>query len=150
LDLLLTSDAAELRLASIEIFIGAPIEYASERSTLLRVCGHLSAQGMPAVILANVNFGGRQIDLVVGLDQGALVVESKEFTSPVRGGENGLWEVRLASGRWKEIPNAYTQAMTEAHALRDAMGRFAGNDVPYPNAALVFVPAIPVSIGVQI
>jgi len=33
--------------------------------------------------------------------------------------------------------------MAEAHALRDAMGRFAGNDVPYPNAALVFVPAIP-------
>jgi hypothetical protein len=88
--------------------------------------------------------GGRQIDLVVGLDQGAFVAESKEFTSPVRGGENGLWEVRLASGRWKEIPNAYRQTMAEAHALRDAMGRFAGNDVPYPNAALVFVPAIPV------
>ena len=87
--------------------------------------------------------GGRQIDLVVGLDQGALVAEPKEFTSPVRGSENGLWEVRLASGRWKEIPNAYTQTMAEAHALRDAMGRFAGKDVPYPNAALVFVPAIP-------
>jgi hypothetical protein len=33
--------------------------------------------------------------------------------------------------------------MAEAHALRDAMGRFAGKEVPYPNAALVFVPAIP-------
>jgi hypothetical protein len=87
--------------------------------------------------------GGRQIDLVVGLDKGALVAESKGFTSPVRGSENGLWELRLASGRWKEIPNAYTQTMAEAHALRDAMGRFAGNDVPYPDAALVFVPAIP-------
>lgn len=134
---------AELRLASTEIFIGAPIEHASERATLLRVCEYLSAHGTSAVILANVNLGGRQIDLVVGLDQGALVVESKEFTSPVRGSENGLWEVRLASGRWKESPNAYTQTMAEAHALRDAMGRFAGNDVPYPNAALVFVPAIP-------
>jgi hypothetical protein len=133
----------ELGLASIEIFIGAPIEYASERATLLRVCEYLSAQGVPAVILANVNLGGRQIDLVVGLDQGALVAESKAFTSPVRGGKNGLWEVRLASGRWKEIPNAYTQTLAEAHALRDAMGRFAANDVPYPNAALVFVPAVP-------
>ena len=80
---------------------------------------------------------------MVGLDQGALVAESKGFTSAVRGSENGLWEVRLASGRWKETPNAYTQTMAEAHALRDAMGRFAGKDVPYPDAALVFVPAIP-------
>jgi Nuclease-related domain len=142
-DQLSTSNAAELRLASIEIFIGAPIEYASERATLLRVCEYLSAQGIPAVILANVNLTGRQIDLVVGLDRGALVTESKEFTSPVRGRENGLWEVRLASGRWKEIPNAYTQTIAEAHALRDAMGRFARNDVLYPNTALVFVPAIP-------
>lgn len=93
--------------------------------------------------MANINLGGRQIDLVVGLDQGVLVAESKQFTSPVRGSENGLWEVRLASGRWKEIPNAYTQTMAEAYALHDAMREFAGNDVPYPNAALVFVPTIP-------
>ncbi|MGY4375245.1 hypothetical protein ACVWZR_009638 [Bradyrhizobium sp. i1.3.1] len=109
----------------------------------MRVSEYLSEQAISAVILANVNLGGRQIDLVVGLEQGALVAESKQFTSPVRGSKNGLWEVRLASGRWKEIPNAYTQTTAEAHALRDAMGSFAGSDVPYPHAALVFVPAIP-------
>jgi hypothetical protein len=60
----------------------------------------------------------------------------------VRGNENGVWHVRLASGRWKEIPNAYAQALAEKLVLRDAMAAFAGEDVPYPDAALIFVPAI--------
>ncbi|ESX49432.1 NERD domain-containing protein [Mesorhizobium sp. C416B] len=132
-----------LRLASIEIFIGDPIEHASERATLVRAVEFLTAQGIPAVILANVNFGGRQIDLVIGLDRRVLVVESKGFTSPVRGGESGIWHVRLASGQWKEIPNLYTQTLGEKNALRDAMTAFAGGVVPYPDAALVFVPTIP-------
>ncbi|WP_143747953.1 NERD domain-containing protein [Mesorhizobium temperatum] len=131
-------------MASIEIFIGAPIEHASERAVLARAVEFLTAQGIPAVILANVNFGGRQIDLVIGLDQRALVVESKGFMSAVRGEENGDWHVGRASGRWKEIPNLYVQALAEKNALRDAMAAFAGTAVPYPYAALVFVPAIPV------
>ncbi|RWP65640.1 nuclease-related domain-containing protein [Mesorhizobium sp.] len=130
-------------MASIEIFISEPIEHASERATLARVVAFLSAQGIPAVILANVYFGGRQIDLVIGLDHGALVVESKGFNSAVRGTENGTWHVRLASGQSKEIPNLYAQTLGEKNALRDAMTAFAGAAVPYPDAALVFVPAIP-------
>lgn len=130
-------------LTPFEIFIGSPIEHASERATLSRTVEFLTAQGVPAVVLANVNFGGRQIDLVVGLDQHALVIESKGFASAVHGDENGHWHVRLASGRWKEIPNLYVQTLAEKNALRDAMAAFARTAVPYPDAALVFVPAIP-------
>jgi hypothetical protein len=116
--------------------------HASERATLARAAEFLSAQGIPAVVLANLNLGGRQVDLVICLDQGVLVVESKGLSAAVRGSENGDWQVRLSSGRWKEIPNAYAQALAEKLVLRDAMGVFAGTDVPYPDAALIFVPAI--------
>lgn len=136
------STAAELQLASIDIFIGDPIVHASERATLARAVQFLSTQNISAVILANLNLGGRQIDLVIGLDQGVLVVESKGLSGLVRGGENGDWEVRLASGRWKKTPNAYNQALAEKMALRDAMSDFSGVVVPYPDAAVIYVPAI--------
>jgi hypothetical protein len=130
-------------LVSIEIFIGAPIEHASERATLKHAYEFLSAQGTPAVILANVNLGDRQVDLVIAIERAALVTESKGFTSAVRGGPNGDWETRLASGVWKKFANPYLQAIGEKLALRDAMRSFAGTDVPYPNAALIFVPTVP-------
>lgn len=134
---------AEPRLASIDLFIGDPIVHASERDTLACAVEFLSTQGIPAVILANLSFGSRQVDLVIGLDQGVLVIESKGLSAAVRGDENGDWHVRLASGRWKQIPNAYAQALAEKLRLRDAMAAFAGTEVPYPDAALIFVPAIP-------
>jgi hypothetical protein len=133
---------------SIEIFIGTPIEHASERATLVRAVEALSTNRIPAVVLANVNFGGRQIDLIIGLDQRALVIESKGCSSAVRGAENGAWHVQLASGQWKEIPNFYTQTLGEKNALRDAMAAFVGAHVPYPEAALVFVPDIPAGSAV--
>lgn len=130
-------------MASIEIFIGAPIEHASERVALARAVEFLTAQGISGVIIANVNLKTRQVDLIIALDQGVLVVEAKAFASMVRGGANGLWELNLASGRWKQIPNAYQQTIDEKHAVRDAMAEFAGPTVPYPDAALVFTQGIP-------
>lgn len=129
----------DLSLSSIEIFIGAPIQHASERVALRRTVEFLSTQDIPAVILANIELTGRQIDLVVALDRAALV-ESKAFNSAIRGDKNGDWELRQASGRWKEIPNAYAQTYREKLALRDAMATFAGTAVRYPDAALIFVP----------
>ena len=108
-------------MATIKIYIGAPIEHASERAALACAIEFLTAQGISAVIIANVNLKSRQIDLVIAIDQGVLVVEAKTFASMVRGGENGFWELRLASGRWKQIPNAYQQALDEKMAVRDAM-----------------------------
>ena len=103
---------------------------------------YLSARNMPAVVLANIVLSHRQIDLVIALDPGVLVVELKQLNAPIRGHKNGYWQIRLASGAWKNAPNAYEQTLREALALRDAMSAFEGVDVPYPNAALVLVPAL--------
>lgn len=143
LDTISTPLALDPHLASIEIFIGNPLEHASEQATLKCACEFLVAQGIPAIILANINVGVRQIDLVICFNQHVLVVEAKGLSAPVRGAENGHWHVRLASGRWKEIPNAYGQTLAEKMTLRDAMATFCGKAVPYPDASLIFVPAVP-------
>jgi hypothetical protein len=79
-----------------------------------------------------VNLGDRQVDLVIAIDRAALVTESKGFTSAVRGGHNGDWETRLASGAWKTTGNPYLQTISEKLALRDAMRGFAGPKCPIP------------------
>lgn len=132
-----------LKLTSIEIFVGEPVEYASERATLQRTFDFLSERGIPAALLANFNLDGRQIDLVVGLGHGTLIVESKGFRAAVEGGENGPWKMRLGAGGQKQIPNAYGQTLSQKWILRDAMAAFVGAAVPPPTAALLFVPDIP-------
>jgi hypothetical protein len=77
------------------------------------------------------------------------VVEAKLATRPLRGAENGLWEFHAATGDWKSTGrNYYQQALSAAHAVRDAMRAFSGKSETYPHAALVFVRALP--IGSQI
>jgi Nuclease-related domain len=128
---------------AIEVYVGAPLEHASERAVLERSVELLAARNCPGIILANLNLSDRQIDLVVALDCQTLVIEAKGYLVPVKGGENGSWQVRVASGGWKNIPNLYLQAIGARHALRDSMARFAKADVAYPSAALIFTPSIP-------
>lgn len=127
----------------IEIYIGDSVRYASERAVLERLVHLLGTAQQPAIILANVSIDGQQIDALVATGSLALVIEAKAFNRPVKGGENGPWQVRLASGQWKNFRNPYLQARDAALAVRDAMGAFNGSDAPYPGAAVVFVPAIP-------
>lgn len=127
----------------VEIHIGHPVEHASERTVLERVVHLIGATQQRAIILANVSINGQQIDTVVATGSLVLVIEAKGFNRPVNGSENGPWQVWLASGQWKDFRNPYLQARDTALALRDAMRAFAGTDVPYPAAAVVFVPAIP-------
>jgi Nuclease-related domain len=108
----------------IEIYIGSPIEYASERAVLERLAELLSKEERDTIILANIHLSGRQIDLVLALEGLTLVIEAKSSASPLRGGTNGRWEVRVASGGWKHIDNHYRQTLGAAYALRDAMNRF--------------------------
>ena len=131
-------------MTTIEIYIGAAIGHASERSVLERAVEVLSEDRVPAIILANLNITKRQIDLVICVEGCALVVEAKGSNLPLRGSDNGNWEM-YSNGRWKSINrNYYLQALAENHALRDAMKKSAGiNEGYYPDAALIFVPAIP-------
>ena len=129
-----------------DIFIGSPIEHESERIVLERILDLLERDGRSAVILANVVLKRRQVDFIVGLNDLALVIEAKGFTRPVRGGENGPWQVRVSSGGWKSFrspSNPYVQARDAAYDLKDTMRSFAGGNPPYPAAAVVFVPRIP-------
>ena len=128
------------------LYIGSPIGYASERVVLERVLDLLARDGRPTVIFANISLGARQIDFIVGSNDLALIIEAKGFTRPIRGGENGPWQVQVTSGDWKDFRspwNPYLQARDAALEVRDAMRSFGGWVVQYPAAAVIFVPRIP-------
>lgn len=128
----------------IDIYLGSRIEHDSERAALAHVIRLLRAGKLPAVVLANINIRGRQIDLIVALETVTLLIEAKGYTRPVNGGANGPWQLMLASGRSSDVGNAYVQALTATNALRDAMRAFVGSDIGYyPRAVVVFVPDIP-------
>ena len=126
-----------------ELYIGSRIEHESEWAVLQRIVELLARDRRPAVILANANLGDCQIDVVVALSDIVLVIEAKGFTRPIRGSENGPWQVQVASGEWKDFRSPYLQARDAALKVRDAVRSFERREIPYPTAAVVFVPAIP-------
>lgn len=133
-----------MSLSNQEIYIGSRVEHASERAVLERLLCILTKKNQSAIVIANINLNGRQIDAILALDNLTLVIEAKGCNRPIRGGENGDWQVLLASGRWKNFTNPYLQVLSAKLALRDAMGAFMGSEVPYyPSAAVVFAPHIP-------
>ena len=127
----------------MEIYIGAPIQHESERSTLREIEQLLATEGREAIVFANFNVAGRQIDLLVALKESVLVIEAKTGNRLIRGTENGSWQVRLASSQWKDFPNPYLQALNAALAIKDATRSSCSSDAPYIHAALVFAPDIP-------
>ena len=128
---------AEFILAPVEIYIDDPIEHGSDRELLKCAAAVLSAAGIPAILIANTRLAERQIDLIVAVEGAVAVLEGKGYSSPVRGGATGAWQVRLASGEWKNERILYGQTIDARHAVRDAMGQFDRAGVPYPSAALV-------------
>ena len=133
----------EDEIAAMEIYVGAPIEYESERSVLRKIERLLTDDRRSAIVFANISINSRQIDFVLALDGLVLVIEAKGYSRPVQGGENGPWQVKVASGDWKDIPNLYAQTLNARYAVKDGMHSFCRAEVPYPAAALVFVPDIP-------
>ena len=131
------------RTRAMEVYIGEPVEHESERSTLREIERLLAAEEYRSIVFANFSVASHQIDMLVARDGLALVIEAKGMKRPVRGGENGSWEVRLASGHWKEFGNPYRQTLAAALAVKDAIRSFSGDDAPYIDAALVFAPCIP-------
>jgi energy-coupling factor transporter ATP-binding protein EcfA2 len=128
--------------AHIEIYIGSLIEHHSERRTLLELVKSLHALSADAVIIANAELSGRQIDFILALDQATFVIESKTAHQPLRGGPNGDWQYQSAAGGWKDMANPYRQALGEVNAVRDAMNAFTSG-APYPFGLLVYSPNIP-------
>jgi hypothetical protein len=98
--------------------------------------------GGTATVMVNINLKGRQLDIVVGTDRLTLVLEAKVSTVPLSGTTNGPWTVCTRSGRSRTTGNAYSQALGEKNALRDALRDFLGEVEGYPDAHVVFVPEL--------
>lgn len=132
----------EQALPEIELYIGDLIEHGSDCAILRNVIDILSRKNLSAIVLANVNFCNRQIDLIVITNNLVLVLEAKSFSRPFRGSDNGTWEI-LTAGGWRSCGNYYLQTIKAMHALCDAMRKFKAGCNTYPKAALVFCPLIP-------
>ncbi len=129
-------------MSGIELYIGDLIEHESDRAVLKYVVDTLSRKNLSAIVLANVNFCNRQIDLIVGINSLVVVIEAKSFSCPFRGSDNGDWEILSATG-WKVCDNYYLQTVKAVYAVRDTIKKFKTIDEFYPKGALVFSPSIP-------
>jgi len=129
--------------ADVEIYLGAAIEHASERDVLKLLVDHLSGTDRWSIILANINVGGRQIDFVVATDSTTLVIEAKRFSRLVRGGVNGVWEMRTCGDAWVRVGNPYLQVLDEKNALRDRMRLIDADIAGYPDACVAITPRLP-------
>jgi hypothetical protein len=69
-------------LVAKRIYIGAPIEYDSERKLLASTVQRLEEQHIPFIALANVEIGGRQVDCIVATPWGCLSSKSNRATCP--------------------------------------------------------------------
>jgi hypothetical protein len=127
----------------VEIYVNGVIEAPSERRALKAVADRLAHLNQPAVILANLHLGGRQIDTVVATAGAVDVLEVKASALPVRGDLNGPWSRRTASGDWEPYGNAYEQALAAKHAVRDAMSARQPPGAFYPDGYVVFASGIP-------
>lgn len=130
-------------MSKIEIFVGDLVNHGSDKMVLAKVVEQLEHLDRPAIVIANLEIG-RQLDLVVALDDLTLVIEAKAFRTAIHGSENGLhWEAQTGSGRWKPTGNALQQTRAAKLALRDRMRTFHQEQNGYPEAALIFCPTIP-------
>ncbi len=105
------------------IFIGTPLE--GEEARFLRAL-HADLSGREALILANFEAEGRQIDFVVVTPKYTALLEHKHFPLPIFGQQNGDWEYFNAAGARVRYSggNPWQQARGAKYALSDAMRKF--------------------------
>ncbi len=126
-----------------KLFIGGPIDHASERKFLECIIPWLNKQGVPAIILANIEIDGRQVDCVIATENSVSVVEVKTTRLPLKGELNGPWTRLAASGEWQTYANAYQQAVAAKNRVRDAMQAIKPAGEYYPDGYVVFTRALP-------
>jgi hypothetical protein len=125
------------------IYIGGQIGHPSERKLLAFIVPWLDEKGLPAVVLANVEIDGRQIDCIVATDNFVAVIEAKVTQLPVRGDINGVWTRLSASGEWVDYFNAYQQVVLAKNRVRDAMQAIKSLGAFHPDGFVVFTSALP-------
>ena len=99
------------------IYLGAPIELASERMVIAALAKRLDQDQAPYVIVANAQIGGRQIDCLVASASFVTLIEVKASRTPIRGELNGVWTRKDAGGAWRPYGNAYQQAVGAKNAV---------------------------------
>ncbi len=127
----------------VKICIGAPIDHESERKFLSFIVSWLEQQKIPAIVFANIELEGRQIDCIVAMANSASVVEVKTTRLPIRGEINGAWTRLSASGEWKGYTNAYQQAVGAKNRVRDAMQAAKPLGNFHPDGFVVFTNPVP-------
>ncbi|PZR39732.1 MAG: hypothetical protein DI538_06155 [Azospira oryzae] len=123
----------------VTIYIGAPIEYESERLVFNHIASLLTGMKQEALIIANVNIGQTQVDLIIVFEKSMQLIEVKKASTPIRGGVNGTWSQQTWAGTWMPIRNYYEQTMKAGYAVKDQLTGFLGKRVHYPRAVLLFV-----------
>lgn len=104
------------------VFYGAPISNGTELRFLASVRGHLKAEGVAAVIMANFHLGPkkRQIDFVIATARQCVAVELKGYRRPISGTENGDWKMTVGSVE-HSVGFPYDQALSNRFAVSDAL-----------------------------
>lgn len=126
----------------IEIYIGVPMEYDSERLAFKAIVAMVTAMNKDAIIIANVHIGQTQVDLIVAFEKNTHVIEVKKATTPITGGATGIWSQKTSTASWAPIRNYYDQAMKAGYAVKDKLSDFFGRKIHYPRAMLLFAPQL--------
>ncbi|MGI4861419.1 MAG: nuclease-related domain-containing protein [Janthinobacterium lividum] len=121
----------------IEIFHGAPVDNKAEIHVLRHIRQWLERTGQAAIIFANVKLA-RQLDLVVFIEQAAIVVEVKSWLGRVDGGKNGSWVRTMPGGEPEYLHNGFDQVLNGNYALRDAFRDISIPAKSYPYGIVVF------------
>ncbi|SFR74861.1 Nuclease-related domain-containing protein [Mitsuaria sp. PDC51] len=133
----MSAPSASQRSSQVDVYIGAPIDVASEVEVYRHLLVALAGLPGPFAILANFEASGRQLDFVVCTPKGVLVIEAKSYRWPVTGKENGPWTVATQGGLILEMRNAYRQALDAKNAWKDAVGATASKASGYPDACVM-------------
>lgn len=122
----------------LRVYIGDTVENAGERRFLEDISAVIERGGGNAVVLANFQCAGRQIDFVIATESGAALFEVKSSNTPLRGQINGDWEKEKQDGNWTLYRNGYQQALNAKNRLRDEMRKFKEIGGYYPAAFVTF------------
>lgn len=95
-----------------------------------------------SLLIANVNIGQTQVDLIVAFDKTYYVFEVKGTQREIRGDVNGPWSQKTSVTTWATIRNYYDQAIKAGYAVKDQLSHFLKRQVPYARAQLLFAPGL--------
>jgi len=110
----------------IELWQSQEFEHAHEARALQALLTNLREQDWDEFCLVCANFfcAGEQIDLMVIKPRAVVVVELKDASGQVEGGENGDWVLMDSTGRRVAINPGRRNPYQQARAMRYAVAQF--------------------------